>query len=121
MGKSLGIHSASSLALQVKNPRAPTTGPRQVRAKGADYPAWIMRDVFGAATGQGQNKRRGRESYGLRFASCETPEFLEYEGAQSLLIAAREGEQGLEDSLAEGRGVDKILHLAYFFVSFTPC
>ena len=118
---SLGIHSASSFVLQVKNPHAPTTGPRQVRTKGADYPAWIMRDIFGAATGQGQNKRRGREPYGLRFASCETPELLEYEGAQLLLIAAREGEQGLEDSLAEGRGAGKFPHLAYFFVSFTPC
>ncbi|KIK00090.1 hypothetical protein K443DRAFT_679452, partial [Laccaria amethystina LaAM-08-1] len=111
---SLGIYSASSFVLQVKNPHAPTTGPRQVRTKGADYPAWIMRDVFGAAAGQGQNERRGREASGLRFASCETPELLEYEGAQLLLIAAREGEQGLEDSLAEGRGVGKILHLATF-------
>jgi hypothetical protein len=111
---SLGIYSASSFVLQVKNPHAPTTGPRQVRTKGADYPAWIMRDVFGAAAGQGQNERREREASGLRFASCETPELLEYEGAQLLLIAAREGEQGLDDSLAEGRGVGKILHLATF-------
>jgi hypothetical protein len=98
----LGIYSPSSFVLQVKNPHAPTTGPRPVRTKGADYPAWIMRHVFGAAAEQGQNECRGREPYGLRFASCETPELLEYECAQLLFIAAREGEQRLEDSLAEG-------------------
>lgn len=103
--RSLGIYSASSFVLQVKNPHAPTTGPQQVRTKGADYPAWIMRDVFGAAVGQGQKERRGREPYGLKFVSCETPELLDYEGAQLLLIAARKGERGLEESLGEGRGV----------------
>lgn len=111
---SLGIYSASSFVLQVKNPRAPTTGPQQLRTKGADYPAWIMRDVFGAAVGQGQKERRGREPYGLKFVSCETPELLDYEGAQLLLIAARKGERGLEESLGEGRGVGKFLHLATF-------
>ena len=111
---SLGIYSASSFVLQVKNPHAPATGPWQVHTKGADYPAWIMRGVFGAAAGQGQHERRGREPYGLRFASCETPELLEYEGAQLLLIAAREGERGLEDSLGEGRGVGNLFHLATF-------
>ena len=64
MGKSLGIHSASSLALQVKNLHAPTTGPRQVRTKGADYPAWIMRDVFGATDRQGQKGRRDESFIG---------------------------------------------------------
>ena len=37
---------------------------------------------------------------------------LEYDDALLLLIAAREGEQGLKDSVAEGRGVGKFLHLA---------
>ena len=110
---SLGAYSASSFALQVKNPHAPTTSPRHVRTKGADYPAWIMRDVFGATARQGQKGRRGREPYRLRFANCETPD-LEYEGTQMLLIAAREGEQGLEDSLAEGRGVRKFFHWLLF-------
>ncbi|KAF8957285.1 hypothetical protein BDZ97DRAFT_1670316 [Flammula alnicola] len=100
---SLGIYSASSFILQVKNPLAPATGPQQVHSKSADYPDWIMQGVFGVGEGSAEHSR-GRESYGLRFASCETPELLDYEGAQLLLIAAREGEEGLEKSLGEGRG-----------------
>jgi hypothetical protein len=40
----------------------------------------------------------------LKFVACWTPELLDYEGAEILLIAARDGEQGLEKSLGEGRG-----------------
>lgn len=99
---SLGIFSASSFILQVKNPLAPATGPQQAHSKPAEYPDWIMSDVFGKPKGKGQSK--GRESYGLRFASCETTELLDYKGAELLLIAARDGEEGLETSLGEGRG-----------------
>ncbi|CAA7265481.1 unnamed protein product [Cyclocybe aegerita] len=102
--KSLGIYSASSFILQVKNPLAPATTPQQAHTKGAEYPEWIMHGVFGTAYGDGEGQTRGREAYGLRFASCETPELLDHKGAELLLIAAREGEEGLETSLGEGRG-----------------
>lgn len=105
--ESLGIYSASSFILQVKNPLAPTTGPVQPHSKAAEYPQWIMHDVFGSASKKG-NQSRGLESYGLRFARCETPEMLDFEGAQLLLIASREGEEGLEASLGEGRGTGEI-------------
>lgn len=57
-----------------------------------------MKEVFG------KGGSKGREEYGLRFASCETMELLDYEGAQLLLIASRSGTEGLEESLGEGRG-----------------
>lgn len=101
---SLGVHSASSFILQVKNPLAPANTPQQVHSKPIEYPDWIMRDIFGASAGHGGAQTRGRQSYGLRFVSCETVELLEYKGAELLLIAAREGEEGLETSLGEGRG-----------------
>jgi hypothetical protein len=88
--------------VQVKNPLAPANNPQQAHSKPAEYPEWIMRDIFGKSNSK--NQGRGRESYGLRFASCETPELLDYKGAQLLLIAARQGEEGLETSLGEGRG-----------------
>ncbi|KAF9524264.1 hypothetical protein CPB83DRAFT_861504 [Crepidotus variabilis] len=100
---SLGIFSASSFVLQVKNPLAPATSPQQAHSKPAEYPEWIMNDVFGKPKGRGKHTK-GRESYGLRFVSCETPELLDYKGAELLLIAARDGEEGLETSLGEGRG-----------------
>lgn len=56
-----------------------------------------MKNVFGMGT-------RGREAYGLRFASCDTVELLNYEGVELLMIASRTGEEGLEQSLGEGRG-----------------
>ena len=105
--ESLGIYSASSFILQIKNPLAPATGPLQAHFKAAEYPQWIMRDIFGSSSEKG-NQTRGRESYGLRFASCETPEMLDFEGAQLLLIASRDGEEGLEVSLGEGRGTGEI-------------
>ena len=105
--ESLGIYSASSFILQIKNPLAPATGPQRPHSNAAEYPQWIMHDVFGSASEKG-NQTRGREPYGLRFASCETPEMLDFEGAQLLLIASRVGEEGLEASLGEGRGTGEI-------------
>ncbi|CDO73062.1 hypothetical protein BN946_scf185007.g116 [Trametes cinnabarina] len=99
--EALGIHKASSFVLQVKNPLAPPSGPAQVglpKGRRAEYPEEILEGVFG------KGGERGRESYGLRFASVERRELLDYEGAELLFIAARSGEQGLETSLGEGRG-----------------
>ena len=97
-----GIHPANSFIIQVKNPLAPSTNPAMRNQKGADYPEDIMVDVFG------KGGRKGREHYGLRFAPCERPELLNYQGAQLLFIAARDGEEGLEESLGEGRGEGKL-------------
>ncbi|KAG6916180.1 hypothetical protein DXG01_008110 [Tephrocybe rancida] len=96
--KELGISKAASFVLQVKNPLAPTTDPRQGHGKGAEYPQEIMTGVFG------KGGTKGRQSYGLRFVTCEMPELLDYKGAELLLIAARDGDEGLETSLGEGRG-----------------
>ncbi|KAH9849291.1 hypothetical protein C2E23DRAFT_737810, partial [Lenzites betulinus] len=99
--ETLGIHKASSFVLQVKNPLAPPSGRGQVglsKGKRAEYPEELLKGVFG------KGGSRGRESYGLRFASVEQRELLDYEGAELLFIAARSGEQGLETSLGEGRG-----------------
>ncbi|KJA23520.1 hypothetical protein HYPSUDRAFT_66210 [Hypholoma sublateritium FD-334 SS-4] len=98
-----GIYSASSFVLQIRNPLTPATGPMQAHAKLVQYPDSLMREVFGAGVGNGGAKK-GREPYGLRFASCETPELLDYKDAQLLLIAARDGKEGLEISLGKGRG-----------------
>ncbi|KAI0784928.1 hypothetical protein C8Q75DRAFT_337222 [Abortiporus biennis] len=101
----LGIHPASSFVIQVKNPLAPNTGAGRVglpASRKAEFPDYIMREVYGVQ--KGGEHTRGRESYGLRFASVERKEMLDYEGAELLLIAARSGEEGLEQSLGEGRG-----------------
>lgn len=110
--KSLGIFSASSFVVQIKNPLAPATSPQQAHSKPAEYPEWIMHGVFGAGKGH-EKQSRGREHYGLRFASCETPKLLDYKGAELLLIAARDGEEGLETSLGDGRGAGKFTRIAY--------
>ncbi|OJT04486.1 hypothetical protein TRAPUB_4756 [Trametes pubescens] len=99
--QTLGIQQASSFVLQVKNPLAPASGPGQVglsKGQRAEYPEEILEGVFG------KGGRRGRESYGLKFAPIERRELLDYEGAELLFIAARSGEEGLETSLGEGRG-----------------
>lgn len=101
--KSLGILPASSFVLQVKNPLAPNTGGARVGLPGnrrAKFPENVMKEVFGAGVEGG----RGRESYGLKFASVESDEMLDHEDAELLLIAARAGEDGLDKSLGEGRG-----------------
>ena len=97
----LGIHTASSFIVQVKNPLAPPTGSAQVglpSSRRAQYPEEFLTSVFG------KGGERGRESYGLRFVPVVRKELLDYEGAELLLIAARSGEEGLEASLGEGRG-----------------
>ncbi|KAI0275318.1 hypothetical protein BC834DRAFT_965718 [Gloeopeniophorella convolvens] len=99
--KALALHMASSFVLQVKNPLAPNSGGQRVGLspnKRAQYPDWIMNNVFG------KGGSKGRESYGLRFAAVETMELLEHEGAELLLIASRAGAKELEISLGEGRG-----------------
>lgn len=58
-----------------------------------------MTEVFGRGGG------RGREDFGLRFASVERKQMLDYEGVEQLFIAARSGDKGLEQSLGEGRGI----------------
>jgi hypothetical protein len=97
----LGIHAASSFVVQVRNPSAPVTGGQRVgrsRNTRADFPDEVMRDVFGQGT------KGTDQSIGLRFASVIRPDLLDYEGAELLLIAARAGEDGVEQSLGEGRG-----------------
>ena len=69
-----------------------------------------MKDVFGAAMGN-PKQNRGRESYGLRFTSVETPELLDYQHAQLLFIASRTGVDGLNESLGKNRGEGKHLTL----------
>lgn len=96
----LGILPAAAFILQIKNPLAPPMGPRQARTTmEGEYPQELMRAVFGTATGG-----KGRHDYGLRFASCETPELLDYVGAQLLFIAVREGVEGVEEAIGEERG-----------------
>jgi len=97
--QALGIHTASSFILQIKNPNAPNTSNARIGgSKKAEFSEEIMHDVFGAGGA------KGRENYGLRFASVDRQEMLDYEGAELLFIAARSGEKGLEISLGEGRG-----------------
>lgn len=96
----LGIHTASSFVLQVKNPEAePTSFGQRVglsAGRRANYPEGISKYVFEKGT-------RGR-SYGLRFVPCKCIDLLDYEGAELLLIAARSGTEGTDQSLGESRG-----------------
>lgn len=94
-----GILDAAAFVIQIKNPLAPPITPQQRSSNRAQYPKEFMRAVFGAGTG-----RKGRNNYGLRFASCETPELLDYKGAEILFIAAREGQSGVEETIGEERG-----------------
>ena len=97
----LGIHTASSFVVQVKNPLAdaPTYGVRAGLApeKRAQYPDTILDSVF-------ERRSRGRHEYGLRFTTCRTIELLDYEGAELLMIAARSGVAGSDTSLGEHCG-----------------
>ncbi|TFK69449.1 hypothetical protein BDN72DRAFT_840303 [Pluteus cervinus] len=52
--------------------------------------------------GQGGHTK-GREEYGLRFASCETTELLDYTGAQIILIPSKVGMEGLEQDIGRDR------------------
>lgn len=105
----LGIHPASSFVVQVKNPDAPNTAGQNIGgSKKAAFSKEIMKEVFGAGGA------KGRESYGLRFATVERREMLDCEHAELLLVAARSGEEGLEASLGEGRGEGKLPVLVVF-------
>jgi hypothetical protein len=99
--KDLGIYSASSFIVQLRNPLAPVSSGQRAGLSSnarADYPEEVMRDVFGKGT-------KGTDAeIGLRFASVNCIDLLDYEGAELLLIAARAGNDGLEKSLGEGRG-----------------
>lgn len=60
--KELGLSTASSFVIQVKNPSAPATGPQPVRGKGAEYPNWLMQSIFGSrAPGEGGPARGARK------------------------------------------------------------
>ena len=86
--RELGVEKAGSFGLQVRNPLLPGGG----RGASAEYSSHLIQSVFG----------QGKE--GVRFAPCVTPELLDYENTQLLLIPARGGEDGLEESLGGGRG-----------------
>lgn len=96
----LGIHTASSFVLQVKNPEAePGSFGQRIglpAGRRAKYPEGILKYVF-------EKETRGR-SYGLRFVPCNCIDLLDYEGAELLLIAARSGTEGTDESLGESRG-----------------
>ncbi|KAL4069790.1 hypothetical protein V8B97DRAFT_1969274 [Scleroderma yunnanense] len=96
----LGIYTASSFVLQVKNPGVePGSFGQRIGLpawRRANYPEGIMTYVFEKGT-------RGR-TYGLRFTPCKCIELLDYEGAELLLIAARSGVEGVDQSLGENRG-----------------
>lgn len=97
----LGIHTASSFVIQVKNPLADaSTYDRRVgisAGRRAQYPDAILDHVF-------ERGSRGQHEYGLRFTTCRCIELLEYEGAELLMIAARSGVAGSDASLGEHRG-----------------
>ncbi|KIM70361.1 hypothetical protein SCLCIDRAFT_1207699 [Scleroderma citrinum Foug A] len=96
----LGIHTASSFVVQVKNPEVePGSFGQRIGLpawKRAKYPEGIMKYVY-------EKNTKGR-SYGLRFAPCSCIELLDYTGAELLLIAARSGVEGVDQSLGEKRG-----------------
>ncbi|OAX44456.1 hypothetical protein K503DRAFT_678863 [Rhizopogon vinicolor AM-OR11-026] len=98
--QALGIHIASSFVIQVKNPDAEVQAGQRVglpKSRRADYSEGIMKNVFGRG-------EKGRSSVGLRFTNCNCIELLDHEGAELLLIPARTGAEGNDQSLGEGRG-----------------
>lgn len=98
--KALGIHIASSFVIQVKNPKAEAPAGQRVglpESRRAMYSEGIMKHVFGRG-------EKGRSSIGLRFTNCNCIELLEHEGAELLLIPARTGTEGNDQSLGNGRG-----------------
>jgi hypothetical protein len=101
--RELGIYEASSFVLQLRNPLTPASGSGGTRvglsgSRKAEFPDEVMQDVFG------QGKKGTSKDIGLRFTSVENAGLLDYEGAELLFIAARAGDDGLEQSLGEGRG-----------------
>lgn len=103
MQQELGIPTTSSFVIQVKNPDAEpgSFGPRigLPAWRRAKYSEGIMKNIF-------EKNTRGR-SYGLRFVPCSCIELLDYEGVELLLIAARSGVEGVDQSLGERRGKGK--------------
>ncbi|KAJ8596304.1 hypothetical protein M405DRAFT_726601 [Rhizopogon salebrosus TDB-379] len=98
--KALGIHIAASFVIQVKNPDAEVSTGQRVglpKYRRANYSEEIMKNVFGRG-------EKGRSSVGLRFTNCNNIELLDHEGAELLLIPARTGAEGNDQSLGEGRG-----------------
>ncbi|KAG2154622.1 hypothetical protein DEU56DRAFT_897708 [Suillus clintonianus] len=98
--KALGIHIASSFVIQVKNPKAEAPAGQRVglpKSRRAIYSEDIMKYVFGRG-------EKGRSSIGLRFTNCNCIELLGHEGAELLLIPARTGTEGNDQSLGDGRG-----------------
>jgi hypothetical protein len=98
--KALGIHIAASFVIQVKNPDAEVSTGQRVglpKYRRANYSEEIMKNVFGRG-------EKGRSSVGLRFTNCNSIELLDHEGAELLLIPARTGAEGNDQSLGEGRG-----------------
>jgi hypothetical protein len=53
------MSKSTSFVVQVRNPLAPPMNPQQAHPKGADYPEWIMRNVFGKGRGE---VGKGREA-----------------------------------------------------------
>ncbi|KAF8445741.1 hypothetical protein L210DRAFT_3610346 [Boletus edulis BED1] len=94
----LGIHTASSFVVQVKNPLADGpmygAGVGLAAGKRAHYPDGILDHIF-------ERGSRGRHEYGLRFTTCQTIDLLEYEGAELLMIAGRSGVAGLGEHRGE--------------------
>ncbi|KAG2120654.1 uncharacterized protein F5147DRAFT_624119 [Suillus discolor] len=98
--KALRIHIASSFVIQIKNPNAEPQAGQPVglpKNRRAIYSEGIMKHVFGRG-------EKGRSSIGLRFTNCNCIELLEHEGAELLLIPARTGTEGNDQSLGNGRG-----------------
>ncbi|KAF9229058.1 hypothetical protein BS17DRAFT_742669 [Gyrodon lividus] len=98
--EALGIHTASSFVVQVRNPLAEVSYAQRVGLpanKRANYPEAILANIF-------ERGSRGRHPFGLRFTTCCCIELLDYAGAELLLIAARTGAAGNDKSLGEHRG-----------------
>ena len=98
--KALGIDIASSFVIQVKNPNAEVPAGQRVglpKSRRAVYSEDIMKNVFG-------KEDKGRSSAGLRFTNCNCIELLDHEGVELLLIPARTGVKGNDESLGEQRG-----------------
>ncbi|KAI0308319.1 hypothetical protein B0F90DRAFT_1807553 [Multifurca ochricompacta] len=94
--KSLGLHTSPS-RLKIHSHLLQAVGAlgyRQRSAQSTRTGSWMI-SLEGAA-------KKGARIF--RFASVESVELLEYEGAELLMMAARAGGEGLETSLGEGRG-----------------
>jgi hypothetical protein len=100
----LGIAAAASFVLQLRNPRAPATAGQRAGLSGeqkAEFPDEAMRAVFGVGE-KGTDKDTG-----LRFASVNTAELLDFEGAELLFIAAHGDDEGVNQDLEGNRGEGK--------------